>query len=130
MSIQLYQERDPRQRITFTEFNRLSNNTFDWLEFTNKVYELSGLSHRMKSDDHVIIYAPNYYKYLPKILDETPEHVVANYFGLIIASQLGRYTGSQFKNISDQYQIDRFGHLEGKDKKHIELFLIKFTWLR
>ena len=87
------------------------------LELINKVYELSGLTHRMKSDDHVIINSKDYYKYVPKILDETPKHVLANYFGWIIASQLGRYTGSLFKNISDQYEIDSEGNREHKYKQ-------------
>ena len=95
------------------------------LELINKVYELSGLSHRMRSDYHVIIYAPNYYKNVPKILDETPKHVVANYLGWIIASQLGIYTGNQFKNISDQYKIDIDEILLGKYKEPKILLMIK-----
>ena len=118
---QLYHGSEDRQIVTFTEFNRMTNNTVDWLEFTNKMYEASGLSHRMKSDDQVIINPPNYYKYVPKILDETPKHVVANYFAWIIISQLGHHTGKKFKNISDQYQLDRYGYIEGKLKMQIKI---------
>ena len=61
----------------------------------------------MKSDDHVIVETPEYFQYVPKLLDATPKHVLANYLGLHIATELGRYTGRQFKNISDQYAIER-----------------------
>ena len=69
----------------------------------------------MKSDDHVIINQMNYYKYVPKLLDETPKHIVANYFGWIIAYELGGFTGSQFKNIYDQYQVDVWGHIHQRN---------------
>ena len=125
MSFQLYDDNNSYLRIAFNEFNKLSNNTFDWLEFVNKVYEGYGSSHRMKSDDHVIINENYFYKNLPKILDETPKHVLANYFGWIIVTQLGGYTSSQFKNLSDQYDIDKFGHKYGKLKNNMNKLISK-----
>ena len=98
-------------RVNFTQFNKLYNHSVDWLELTNNIYEASGSSIKVKGDDNLIITAPNIYKYVPKILDETPKHVVANYFGWMIASQLGDFTGRQFKNISDQYEIDKYGKI-------------------
>ena len=77
----------------------------------------------MKSDDHVIVLSLDHYKYVPKILDETPKHVLANYFSLLIATEFGRYTSRQYKNISDQYIIDNDLSILGKNQN--TLFGIK-----
>ena len=90
-------------RMSFEQLNKLSDNTVDWLNLTNKIYVNINSSIRLTSDELVIVGPTAFYKAVPKLVESTPKRVIANYFGYVFFSRYGQFTVNAFKKLNFEF---------------------------
>ncbi len=89
--------------MTFEDFNDLTSNKVDWRQLTNRIYKALNSHKRVDYKELVIVQSIPFYKNVAILLDSTPNRVIANYFGWIIAMNLGKYTVQRFNDIAFEF---------------------------
>ncbi|CAG2177165.1 unnamed protein product, partial [Oppiella nova] len=104
-------------RMTFKEFNELTDNRVDWMNITNTVYNELNETIRMKGNDLVIIQDINYFINVTQLLTTTPKRVIANYFGWDFVRHMGAHTDKRFRDITF-----KFNQIFTEAEKDVELW--------
>jgi len=85
-------------RMSVKDFNALTDNTVDWLNVTNRIYEVVNSTIRLSSNELVIVEDIPYYKGVTKLLSKTSPRIIANYFGWMAAMGIGDFTVKKFRD--------------------------------
>jgi predicted metalloendopeptidase len=90
--------------MSFTKFFELTSNKVDWLNLTNRIYKAVNSSVQLSPQELVIVLDIPYYKGVTQLLEKTPNRVIANYLGWMIAMNLGVYTLEKFRKNEFEFQ--------------------------
>jgi predicted metalloendopeptidase len=90
--------------MSFTEFFDLTSNKVDWLNLTNRIYKAVNSSAQLTPQELVIVVDIPYYKGVSQLLEKTSNRVIANYFGWMIAMNLGDFTVEKFRKNEFEFQ--------------------------
>ncbi|KAF2354100.1 Peptidase M13 C-terminal domain [Trinorchestia longiramus] len=69
----------------------------NWLEFVNSVFKVVNITVTM--DERIIVTNPDYIYGLLKLIQVTPDYVIANYLSYMLALNLGEETSEGFKSV-------------------------------
>jgi predicted metalloendopeptidase len=111
--------------MSFTKFFELTSNKVDWLNLTNRIYKTVNSSIQLSPQELVIVLDIPYYKGVTQLLEKTPNRVIANYLGWMIAMSLGDYTVEKFRKIEFEFQKVNSGV-----EQQTELWRICATYLQ
>lgn len=91
-------------RMTLKEFNKLTNNTIDWIELINQSFKALKISNKVDQETLVIVSDIPYYKAVSKLLvHEASQYRILNYLGWVIAENYAGYTSRPLLDALFQY---------------------------
>lgn len=91
-------------RMTLKEFNKLTNNTIDWIELINQNHKAMKVDIKVNEDTLVVVSDIPYYKKVSQLLvHEASQHNILNYLGWVIAHNYASYTNQALLDILFEY---------------------------
>ena len=83
--------------MTFSQLNNLTAGQVDWVKVVNEIFFEVKSGIRIKSSDLIVVQDIPYAKGVVKLLKSTSSNVIQNYFGWIVAMNLGYFTTNSFR---------------------------------